>query len=93
MEMKTITIQTNETKKGKLDQRPFTCQMLEFEESIIYVLDDTKNSLTRKRFTLTPGCRIIDGGVTYIIQNIMYSERPMRPYLVINRKASFKSVT
>lgn len=85
MEKKTITIQTNEVKKGKLDQRSFPCQLLEFEDSIVYVLDDTKNNLTRKRFSLTPGCRVIDDGVYYPIQNIFYSERPARPYIVVSR--------
>ena len=42
MDRKIITIQTNTQKKGKLDQRTFPCQILEFENQRIYVLDDTK---------------------------------------------------
>ena len=84
MDRKIITIQTNTQKKGKLDQRSFPCQILEFKNQRIYVLDDTKRDLGLKRFDITVGCRIIDDGVCYPIQNIFYTERPARPFLVVH---------
>ena len=84
MDNKTIIIQTNTKKKGRLDQRSFTCQILQFENTKVYVLDKTKNDLTRMRFTLTEGCRIIDDGICYPIQDIYFSSRPMRPHLVVS---------
>lgn len=83
MERKTITIQTNTQKKGKLDQRSFSCQVIEHLNQRVYVLDESKNDLTRKRFDLTPGCRIIDNGICYPIQDIFYSPRPMYPHLIV----------
>ena len=83
METRTITIQTNTPKKGKLDQRSFSCQVLEHMNQKIYVLNETKNDLTRKRFTLTEGCRVIDDGICYPIQHIYYSPRPMYPHIVV----------
>ena len=82
MNRKTITVQTNVKKKGKLDQRSFTCQVIELGESRVYVLDNTKNDLTRKRFQLTPGCRLTDEGITYNIENIEYGKKPMYPFLI-----------
>ena len=82
MNRKTITIQTNTLKKGKLDQRSFTAQILELGKSRIYVLDDSKNAITRKRFDLTPGCRIFDDSITLDIQDIQYWKAPMYPFLV-----------
>ena len=43
MEHKTIAIQTNTEKKGKIDQRSFSCQILELGKTRTYVLDETKN--------------------------------------------------
>ena len=83
MNRKTITVQTNVKKKGKLDQRSFTCQVIELGESRVYILDKTKNDLTRKRFQLTPGCRLTDEGITYNIENIEYWKKPMYPFLII----------
>ena len=87
MEMKTITVQTNTQKKGKLDQRSFRCQAFELGERLIYVLDETKNDLTRKRFNLTPGCRIIDDGIVYSIEDIQYWKKPKYPFLVTYPKS------
>ena len=87
MNRKTITIQTNEKKKGKLDQRSFTCQILDYGDQRIYALDDTKRDLGLKRFTLTEGCRIFDDGACYFIENIFYTERPARPFLVVKTES------
>lgn len=65
MESKIITIQTNTKKKGKLDQRSFSCQILELGKRKMYALENTKRDLGLKRFTLTEGCRVIDDGVYY----------------------------
>lgn len=73
MENRIITIQTNTVKKGRLDQRSFSCLVHEYQGNRIYMLDDTKSDLIRKHFTIAPGCRIIDNGVTYVISNIQYS--------------------
>lgn len=86
MENRTIIIQTNTTKRGKLDQRSFACQVYEYQGNRIYMLDDTKSDLIRKHFTITTGCRIIDNGVTYLISNIQYSPRPIHPCLTVNPK-------
>ena len=84
MNRKTITIQTNKLKKKKLDQRTFPCQIFDLNNGTrVYVLDETKNDLTRKRFELTPGCRIMDDGVTYIIEDIQYWKKPMYPFLAV----------
>lgn len=83
MEKKTVIIQTNTTKKGKLDQRSFTCQLHVDGENRLYVLDDTKSDLTNKHFTLTRGCRITDDGVTYLIRDVSYLSRPAHPYITI----------
>ena len=85
MDRKTITIQTNTQKKGKLDQRSFTCQVLEYENQKIYALNETRRDLGLKRFNLTVGCRIIDDGICYPIQNIFFTERPARPILIVSR--------
>ena len=87
MEKKTVTIQTNTQKKGKLDQRTFACQTITLGEKLIYVLDETKNDLTRKRFNLTPGCRIIDDGIVYSIEDIQYWKKPKYPFLVTYPKS------
>ena len=83
MNRKTITIQTNTFKKGKPDQRSFACQTIELAPRRIYVLEETKNDLTRKRFTVTPGCKIIDDGDSYTIEDIKYWKKPMYPFLVV----------
>ena len=88
MDHKTITIQTNTEKKDKLDQRSFSCQILELGKTRTYVLDETKNDLTRKRFSLTPGCRVFDDGVMYIIQDIHYWPKPMYPFLIVSTQTS-----
>ena len=87
---KTITVQTNTPKKGKLDQRSFSCQVLVFGKTRTYVLDETKNDLTRKRFNLTPGCRVIDNGITYVIQGIHYWPKPMYPFLIVSAQPSIE---
>ncbi len=86
---RTITIETNTLKKGKLDRRTFTCQLLEFENLLVYVLDDTKNQLTRKRFTLECGCRLYDGDSKYVIQDINYLGMTAHPYLTVSRSVTF----
>ena len=83
MNRKTITIQTNTIKKGKPDQRSFACQIIELPPRRIYVLEETKNTLTRKRFTVVQGCKIIDDGVSYTIEDIEYWKKPMYPFLVV----------
>ena len=86
MEMKTIIIQTNTPKKGRLDQRSFTCQVYEDKDQRIYMLDDTKRGLTLKRFNLTKGCRVIEDGITYYIEEVHYSPRPSHPVLIVDPK-------
>ena len=85
MEWKTVTIQTNTKKKGKLDQRSFQCHVINYGEQIIYAMKESRRDLGLKRFNLTEGCRIIDDGVCYPIQDIFYSNRPARPYLVVSK--------
>ncbi len=84
MEKKTITIQTNTVKKGRLDQRSFSCCVYENEGTRAYQLDETGNDLVRKHFTLSPGCRIIDDGKIYFIDDIKYPPRPSRPLLIVD---------
>ena len=84
MEKKTITIQSNTVKKGKLDQRSFTCQYFEGDSVKMYMLDETRNDLVHKHFNLAVGCRIIDDGVTYYIEEIQYSPRPSHPVLIVD---------
>ena len=86
MEKKVITVQTNTVKKGKLDQRVLACQVYEDGAARLYILDETKNDLVRRHFSISPGCRIIDDGVTYYIEEVQYSPRPSRPILIINPK-------
>ncbi len=84
MGSKVITIQTNTPKKGKLDQRSFTCQVLDFDDHRrIYVLDDTRRELSLKRFDLIKGCRIFDDGICYPIHGIWYSPKPKHPHLIV----------
>ena len=84
MDRKTITIQTNTRKKRKLDQRLFTCQVFEHGNQRFYSLDDTKRDLGLKRFSLDEGCRVFDNGICYPIQRIYYTERPARPFIMVN---------
>ena len=84
MDEKAITIQTNEAKKGKLDQRSFECTVYDFEHERYYALNVTRSDLLRRHFIITPGCRIIDEGTTYLIQDILYPTRPLYPYLVVD---------
>ena len=84
MEKKTITVQTNTVKKGRLDQRFFTCQYYEGDGVRMYMLDETKNDLVHKHFNLSAGCRIIDDDVTYYIEEIQYSPRPSHPVLIVD---------
>lgn len=86
MEKKTVTIQTNSPKKGRLDQRSFTCQVYEDKDQRVYILDDTKRDLTLKRFNLTKGCRVIEDGITYFINEVRYSPRSSRPVLIVDPK-------
>ena len=83
MDRKTITIETNTLKKKKLDRRSFSCQILEFSDRRMYVLDDTKRTLGLKRFTLEEGCRVIDDGVTYSIAKIFFSPAPQQTFLIV----------
>ena len=84
MEKKTVTIQTNTPKKGRLDQRSFTCQVYEDKDQRVFILDDTKRDLTLKRFNLTKGCRVIEDGITYFIDEVWYSPRPSHPVLIVD---------
>ena len=86
MEKKNVTIQTNTSKKRRLDQRSFPCQFYEEKGLMIYVLDDTKRDLAHKRFNLTAGCRIIDDGITYFIVDVKYSPAPKHPYIIVDPK-------
>ena len=87
MDRKTITIETNTLKKKKLDRRSFSCQILEFPDRRMYVLDDTKRTLGLKRFTLEDGCRVIDDGVTYPISRIFFSPAPQQAILIVYPKS------
>ncbi len=84
MEKKTITVQTNTVKKGRLDQRSFSCLHYEGDGVRMYMLDDTRIDLVHKRFNLSAGCRVIDDGVTYYIEEVQYSPRPSRPVLIVD---------
>lgn len=84
MEKKTITIQSNTVKKGKLDQRSFTCQYYEGNSVKMYMLDETRNDLVHKHFNLSVGCRVIDDGITYYIKEVQYTTRPSRPILIVD---------
>ena len=86
MGSKVITVQTNTRKKGKLDQRTLTCQILEFEEekTRIDVIDETKRDLMRKNFIIEAGCRIIDGTTCYPIQMVNCSGIPIRYFLSVS---------
>ena len=87
MNRKTITIESNTMKKGKLDRQSFTCQLFESGDKRVYVLDRTKRDLVRYHFTLTPGCRILDDGVTHVIKDIWYPPAPKYPHLIVIPKA------
>lgn len=80
---KEITIETNYRKKGKLDHRTLTCQVYDSGNKRIYVLNQTNRNLMRYHFLITPGCRIIDDGVTYSIQDIWYPPAPKYPHLIV----------
>ena len=84
MEKKTITVQTNTVEKGRLDQRSFSCLYYEGDGVRMYMLDDTRIDLVHKRFNLSAGCRVIDDGVTYYIEEVQYSPRPSRPVLIVD---------
>ena len=85
---KSITIQTNTKKKGKLDQRSFTCELAEHGNQKVYVLDNSCRDLSLKRFSLTEGCRIFDNEICYPIQKIMYLPRPKRPLLIVDSRCT-----
>ena len=76
MENKEITIETNYRKRGKLDHRTLPSQVFDSGNKRVYVLNQTNRNLMRYHFLITPGCRIIDGGVTYTIQDIWYPPAP-----------------
>ena len=82
MNYRDITIQTNTSKKGKLDQRSFKAQRIKVGDNDVYVLDETKRDLIRKRFDLAPGCRIQDDGIIYRVMDIWYSPKPYHPFIV-----------
>ena len=84
MNSRTIIIESNISKKGKLDRKPFTCQVFESMNKKTYVLDNTKRELVHKHFTLTIGCRIIDKDVIYFIENIWYPPAPKHPHLIVS---------
>ena len=91
MESKIVTIQTNTKKKGKLDQRSLSCQILELGKRRMYALENTKRDLGLKRFTLTEGCRVIDDGVYYPIHQIFYTPNPQHPILIVYPDSVTKS--
>lgn len=72
---KEIIIENNTTHKGKSHRRPFTCQVFEAGNKRTYVLDETKRDVMRSHFVLAPGCRIIDNGVSHVIEDIWYSRQ------------------
>ena len=83
MSSRTIIIENNTTHKGKPLRRPFTCQIFESGNKRTYVLDETKRDVIRSHFVLSPGCKIIDDGVTHVIKDIWYPPRPKHPHLVV----------
>ena len=66
MEKKIITIQTNKTKKGKLDQRSFHCQVIKINGTRNYVLIATEKDLS----DIAPGCKIFEDGEEYRVRKI-----------------------
>ena len=76
MGLREITIQTYVLKKGKYDRRSFNCQLITVNNTRTYLLDNTKNDLLLKHFTLAPGNRVFDGDKTYYIKEIWYWPRP-----------------
>ncbi len=84
MENKTIIIETNTLKKGKLDRRSFTCRVFDEKNRRVYVLDETRRDVRHKHVTLTPGCRIIDGNTTYTIKDIWHPSPPKYPHLIVD---------
>jgi hypothetical protein len=80
---KEIIIENNTTHKGKSHKRVFACQVFETENKRTYVLDETKRDVMRSHFLLNPGCRIIDDGVTHVIERIWYSPAPKHPHLIV----------
>lgn len=95
MSVKTITIESNTSKRGKLDVQSFPCRILDDEEDRkrFYILKVTKRILQQKRFNLTPGCRIIDNNSVYLIQDISYWPRPYYPILTVDLDAPTTSCT
>ena len=87
MSSRTIIIESNVSKKGQLDRKSFSCQVFESKNQKTYVLDNTKRELIHKHFTLTPGCRIIDNGITYVIENIWYPPAPKHPHLIVSSES------
>lgn len=78
-----ITIQSSNLKKGKPDQRTFTCQLITIGNTKTYVLDDTKRDLLHMRFELAPGCKVEENGAHYRIQEIWYSPRPKYVFIAV----------
>ena len=80
---KEIIIENNTSHNGKSHRRPFACQVFESGIKRTYVLDETKRDVMRSHFVLTPGCKIIDNGVTHVIDSIWYSPKPKHPHLIV----------
>lgn len=85
---KTITIESTVLKKGKIDSRSLPCRVFESGNMRTYILDKTNRELVRKRFFLYPGCKIIDDGITLVVDNIWYPTRPRYPHLIVCPKAT-----
>lgn len=84
MSSKTIIIESNLMKRGKLDRKPFSCQVITSDDKVVYVLDITKREVVHKHFLLTVGCRIIDDETTYTIKDIWYPPKPKYPHLIVS---------
>lgn len=81
---KEIIIENNTKHKGKSHRRPFACQIFESGNKRTYVLYETKRDVMRSHLVLTPGCRIIDNGVTRVVDDIWYSPKPKHPHLIVS---------
>lgn len=86
---KTITITSTVKKKGIPDCRQFMASMTPIRNTgnAVFILDETRRDIGRKRFTLGPDCIIKSDGNLYKVLDVSYFANPAVPII----QASFIS--
>jgi len=80
-EFKSISITSTVKKKGIPDCREFMASMTPVGSNAVFILNETKRDIGRKRFTLGPDCIIKSEDKLYKILDVSYFASPAVPII------------